>query len=393
MQLIKYVGQTSFSDINLSPQTTYYYQIKAYDAANNISDPSAIVSATTGTISQPFAPTVMISNPKDGTTVSGIVDINGMSGNGTPPIKSVQVEVDNNGFVSSTGTTSWEYQLNTRLYADTTHTITAKVTDSAGQSNTASIKLIFKNGSYPAEPPIAQGTWVSPEGMTVHVDSKGKNPHTGQPWTIADAYYMVKACATGTGDFGTIAPYYTVNIIDDVGNAAPAQAYTVVSAGTGFNGNWSNYGATSELNGSQDPMLTEPYDVVCYEYGHAWTNYYYYIVNYPATADNLHDSGITAPPNYLNERWVNKDGTTTLAQNNYCDKSVDRWDGCVTDDRRILFGGPGTNGGDDTADRVPGEPNTGYKEPYVGYINGYIIPPQQQPGLADWYMNHWITGK
>jgi hypothetical protein len=140
-------------------------------------------------------------------------------------------------------------------------------------------------------------------------------------------------------------------------------------------------------------MLTQPYDVSCYEYGHIWTEYYNYLVNYPTSAYNLNDSGIYAPPKYLNKRWVNNSGSITLAQNNYCNYSIDGWDGCVTDDRRVLFGGAGANGGDDSAYRAPGEPNTGYREPNRAYINSLIVPPTSQPGLVAWYKDYWMTGK
>jgi hypothetical protein len=397
LSLLTNVTSTSYQNNYLIPSTTYYYYIQAYDAAGKVSDPTATVSTTTLPPNPPILPTIGISNPKNGTTVSGIVNVDGVAGSNSASIKSVQVEVDNNGFVSAALTPiisnndGFDYTLNTRLYADTEHTITAKVTDSAGNSNTVSIKLTFKNGTYPAAPPLAQGTWESPEGMTIIVGTKGKNPHTGQPWTIADAYYMVKACAVGTGDFATIAPYYKVVINDDVGGWA--LDYSIVAGGTGVNGAWSNYAAASYLNGSVGPMLTQPYDVSCYEYGHVWTEYYYHLVDYPTTADGLNGSNQTAPPNYLSERWVNKSGSITLAQNNYCNSSTDGWDGCMTDDRRVLFGGAGTNGGSAAADLVPGEPNTGFQEPDIGYINGNIVPPQNQPGLAAWYIDHWMSGK
>ena len=390
MSLVTTVPGSLYVDSSVSASTTYYYYVTAFDTAGNVSDPSNTATTTTKDPPPPL-PTLTVANPKDGDTVSGTVAITGTSGGGTPPVKSVQVEVDNNGFVTASGTTNWEYQLNTKLYADTAHTITIKAIDSIGTSTTTAVNLTFKNSSYSAEPPLAQGTWVSPEGMKITVNSVGKSPHTGQAWTIADAYYMVKACAVGTGDFGKIAPYYAVDLGDETNRWA--DDYTSLGVGTGGDGNWSNFGATSYLDGVVGPMLIEPYDVACYEYGHAWTNYYYYMVHYRTSADNLHGSGIIAPPDYLSERWVNSTGSVTLAQNNACQNSTDGWDGCMTDDRRILFGGTGTNGGSDAADRVPGEPNTGYKEPTVGYINNSIIPPGSQPGLADWYTNHWIAGQ
>lgn len=386
--LLTTVSSSEGSDTGLNPSTEYYYYVKAFDRFGNISGSSVVVNATTQT---PLtASPVSIAAPKDGDTLSGMVDVWGTTTDKS--LVSVEIEVDNNGFVSTTGSTSaWDYKLNTRLYSDTKHSITVKATDSSGKSYERTITVTFNNGTYPTDPPLAQGKWVSPEGMTVSVNSKGKNPHTGQPWTIADVYYMVKACAVGTGDFGLLAPYYSVDLTDQAGWVGPD--YTSVGIGTGANGAWSNFTSSTYLDGATGPMLTQPYDVACYEYGHIWTEYYDHLIDYPTSAENLNGSGQIAPPNYLKERWVNKSGTITLAQNDYCSNSTDVWDGCMTDDRRILFGGAGTNGGDDSSDMVPGEPNTRYQEPDIGYINSYIIPPQDQPGLASWYIEHWMTGR
>lgn len=392
---LKTVNSPSYTDQSVRASTTYYYYIVAFDKSGNSSKASATVSTTTKDL-PPDLPPVTITLPKDGAAVSKITTIRGVAGNGKP-VKSVQVEVDNDGFITAeqhttnNGLVTWSYVINTVLYPDTEHTITAKVIDAESKVGTASIRLLFKNHAYSADPPLSQGTWVSPEGMTVVVNSKGKNPHTGQEWTIADLYYMIKACAVGTKDFSTIAPHYTAEISDTVGGWA--DDYTTVGVGTGASGNWSNYTSTTHLNGSVGAMLTVPYHVSCYEYGHAWTEYYYYMVNYPSTGYGLHDSNIYDPPKYLSARWVAQDGTVTLAQNNVCKNSTDGWDGCMTDDRRILFGGPGTNGGDYSAYLVPGEPSTEYREPIVRYINGSMIPPQNQPGLSDWYTNHWMTGQ
>lgn len=77
-------------------------------------------------------------------------------------------------------------------------------TDSSGnQQTTAPITITINNSTTTT----TQGTWVSPEGATINVNSAGS-------WTIAQIYKMIKDNAAAPGDFATIAPHLTVFVQD-----------------------------------------------------------------------------------------------------------------------------------------------------------------------------------
>src|SRR6266498_4004382 len=69
---------TAYQDSNLTAETAYIYTVRAFDGANNESGDSVVASATTFSPPAPdtIAPTVSLSTPADGATVSGPVSIN-----------------------------------------------------------------------------------------------------------------------------------------------------------------------------------------------------------------------------------------------------------------------------------------------------------------------------
>ena len=73
--LLTTVTTTSYNNTGLAASTTYRYRVRAGDAAGNLSSYSAIASATTqaGPVAQP--PTVSISSPSGGATLTGTVTL------------------------------------------------------------------------------------------------------------------------------------------------------------------------------------------------------------------------------------------------------------------------------------------------------------------------------
>jgi len=57
----------------------------------------------------------------------------------------VQVEVDSNGWVLASGTTSWSLSIVTTAYSNATHSISAMAIDSLGHSTTTSISVTISN--------------------------------------------------------------------------------------------------------------------------------------------------------------------------------------------------------------------------------------------------------
>lgn len=140
---------TSFTSSGLAASTTYSYAVSAYDAAGNTSALSSAIQGTTkpaGGGGDTTPPAVAITNPTNNQTVSGVITIQGGASDNVF-VSSVQVSIDSGSYASASGTTSWTYQLDTTALANGNHTVTAKATDSSGNTNTTSIVINVQNQS------------------------------------------------------------------------------------------------------------------------------------------------------------------------------------------------------------------------------------------------------
>ncbi|MCD6512324.1 MAG: right-handed parallel beta-helix repeat-containing protein, partial [Thermoplasmata archaeon] len=91
-------------------------------------------------------PTITITSPSNGATVSGTVTIQGTAGDSDGTVQKVEVKIDNGAWTQATGTTEWSYSLNTTVLSNGEHTIYARSFDGADYSSSASITInIFNN--------------------------------------------------------------------------------------------------------------------------------------------------------------------------------------------------------------------------------------------------------
>ena len=104
---------------------------------------SANFSITVGTAAPP---SVSISSPSNGATVSGSISVSGVASDGLT-ISSVQVSVDGGTFSNASGTISWSFSLNTNSLSNGAHTLVAKVSDSGGNSVSSSLVDITVNNA------------------------------------------------------------------------------------------------------------------------------------------------------------------------------------------------------------------------------------------------------
>ena len=99
-------------------------------------------------------PAVAITAPQNGATVASTIQVQGTASDNRAVAK-VEVSVDSAAYAAASGTTSWSYSLNTTAFADGTHTITARATDTSGLVSLASISVSIANTVPP--PPTNTG--------------------------------------------------------------------------------------------------------------------------------------------------------------------------------------------------------------------------------------------
>jgi Bacterial Ig domain len=114
-------------------------------------------------------PVVAITSPSSGATVSGTFTVSGTASDAA--LKSVAVLVDGIAQNGISGLTSWSVAIDSRAFADGSHTVTAVATDTARNSATAAVQITISNGAAPsavpanAPPSVAIGAPTS--GATV----------------------------------------------------------------------------------------------------------------------------------------------------------------------------------------------------------------------------------
>ena len=149
------VSTTAFTDTGLTSGTSYSYTVKAYDAAGNVSDASdpKVVStpAPDGT-----APTVSVSAPAAGATVSGTVSVQANASDDVG-VTSVQFLLDGNSLGAADTSAPFSASWDTTAAANGSHTLSARARDAAGNSTTATnITVSVNNGG---TDPAQVGQW------------------------------------------------------------------------------------------------------------------------------------------------------------------------------------------------------------------------------------------
>jgi hypothetical protein len=144
------IGQTAttaYTDTGLTPGT-YYYAVKAEDAAGNLSAASNQASATV-TSGDTTPPTVSVTAPADGATVSATIPVTASAADNVG-VAGVQFKLD--GLLLGPEDTAAPYTINwdTATVANGSHALTAVARDAAGNATTsAAVTIIVSNTTPP----------------------------------------------------------------------------------------------------------------------------------------------------------------------------------------------------------------------------------------------------
>jgi hypothetical protein len=303
------------------------------------------------------APAISISTPAAGSPISGSVTVSGTATDNVS-VTSVAVSIDGGSYAGASGTAPWSLQLNTSAYANSSHTIYARATDTSGNTKVISEVVSINNVASPSPSPTpttsssptatpsptqSVGHMVTPEGVTININSAGS-------WTTDQIYSMLKASAL---ELSTIGPHLTIEVQDTAASSCAASASTTNGLYTGFQ-------AIIYLKGLNSTFSVEPDAQLTHLYGHAWTLYHLYMT---------HQGDWSS---YLNTRWTRSDGSVTLAKDSRLDSSY-VWSRVeiIAEDYRLLFG------------------SSLAKSERPTPMNTDIPEPTDQPGLSDFFLNTW----
>jgi fibronectin type 3 domain-containing protein len=160
---------TSYTDIPVSPSFTYQYQVRAHDGAGNISDPSSPAEVTTP--ADTTAPTVTLTAPTDGLTVSGSLTL---SADAIDDVGVEHVDFLVNGTVVGTvgeGGPYWISWDSTSLTDGTQAVITAQAVDAASNTAVSDPRSVtVNNAAGDSIPPTVPTGFTAVAGGTSRAD-------------------------------------------------------------------------------------------------------------------------------------------------------------------------------------------------------------------------------
>jgi hypothetical protein len=234
---------TSYTD-NVAAGT-YYYLVTAQDAAGNVGPPS---NQATGTSSpDTIAPTVSITSPAAGATVSGTVAV-AANASDNVAVASVQFLLDGANYGSPLTTTPYSFSWNSATVANGTHTWAAVAQDTSGNTATsATVSFTVSNSSLPGL--VASYGLDEGSGTTVNDSSTNKNNGTVSNATWATGYFGNALKFSGaTNSYVTINDAASLDLTSGLTLEAWVNPSTLNSSGS----NWVAAVAKEHRNSSND---------------------------------------------------------------------------------------------------------------------------------------------
>lgn len=128
----------------LARNTTYHYKVFSKDLALNPTASGDFTFTTTNLGPDVTPPTISVIFPAAGAVLDGTITIQGTATDDRS-VALVEVKVDSGNYSAAAGTLNWTFPLDTRTLADGAHTITARATDTSGQTDTYSVNVNVNN--------------------------------------------------------------------------------------------------------------------------------------------------------------------------------------------------------------------------------------------------------
>ena len=267
------VTSHSVSLTGLSAGTEYHYRVISGDYSENEAQSSDQSFTTSGSSGDATAPSVSMTAPSDGATVSGASVTLTASASDNVAVVGVQFKLDTNTFVGSEDTSSpYSLSWDSTAVADGSHTLIAVARDASGNraTSTAITVTVSNSGGGDVTGPAFSNiglagiekysaivTWDTDEAATSQV-VYGLTSSYGSA-TAIDETLTTDHSVSLTGLSEDTTYHYAVVSEDSSGNSATSsdQTFTTDSSGGGGGGNNNNDDDEDEDNPLNDPNSPE----------------------------------------------------------------------------------------------------------------------------------------
>jgi parallel beta-helix repeat protein len=158
--LIQVDNELEYNDTGLTNNETYFYVISAENIegegpqSNNV---NATPDSPIIPINKP--PRIVINKPADGAEVHGFISVAGTSSDTDGTVESVQIRIDDRGWIDVEAITEWSYKIDTTNLSNGPHSIYVRAYDGENYSEEASISIEVNNPAEPKEKSVFEEAW------------------------------------------------------------------------------------------------------------------------------------------------------------------------------------------------------------------------------------------
>ncbi|UCE36017.1 MAG: hypothetical protein JSW00_10685 [Thermoplasmata archaeon] len=151
---IEVEGTTSWTyplDTTTMDNGQYTIYVRSYDGLNYSTEQRVNITVNNVSPQPNNPPTVAITSPHDEDTVSGTVIVKGTASDLDGNVQKVQIKIDNKGWFTATGTSSWSFSWDTTSEVDGEHALYARAEDDRNEhSSIISVAVTVDNSiNYP----------------------------------------------------------------------------------------------------------------------------------------------------------------------------------------------------------------------------------------------------
>jgi hypothetical protein len=166
----------------LSASTLYHYRVKSKDAANNLATSGDFTFTTSAPAGDTTSPTVSISSPTGGATITGTISIT-VNASDNVGVAGVQFRLDGNNIGIEDTTAPYSYAWDSTQATNGSHTWTASARDAAGNTTTSAGRTVTVSNVVTPPPPsgdiLFESNWTTATGNSPTALLDGK-------WTYYD---------------------------------------------------------------------------------------------------------------------------------------------------------------------------------------------------------------